>query len=241
MAASAAALLAGACGSDSQGARSITVLAASSLSGPFADAGRRFEAAHRGTTVRFGFAASSTLVAQVRAGAPADVVATADPVRLEDLDAPLATPPVVVGRNRLAILVARGNPAGVRSPADLARPGLAVVLCAPEAPCGALAARVLERASVRVRPRSYEPDAKAVVSRVALGEADAGIAYASDAHGSGARVEAVPLPPGADATTAYRVAVLKGAADVELARSFLAFLASDQGRRSLVAAGLEAP
>ena len=236
--------LAGACGGGGSGAGpggGLTVFAASSLSGPFTNVGRSFEAAHPGAAVRFSFAASSTLVAQLRAGAPADVVVVADPVDLGRLGRLLATRPAVVARNRLAILVPPGNPWGVRSLADLGRPGLAVVLCAPEAPCGALAAQVLARAGTRVEPRSYELDAKAVVSRVALGEADAGIGYASDGHGPGAPVEAVPIPRGVHAGTTYRAAVVEGTGQGGLARAFVAFLTTEAGRRSLLAGGLEAP
>jgi molybdate transport system substrate-binding protein len=219
---------------------SITVLAAASLQEPFTEVGRRVEHHHPGASVRFGFDASSTLARQVEAGAPADVLATADEATISPLaDAGLLSPPAVFARNRLAILVARGNPHGVRSLADLGRSGLVVVLCAPEVPCGRLAGTLLDRAGVDARPRSFEPNVKGVVAKVTLGEADAGVVYATDVRTAGPRAEGVEIPAGQNVTTAYPVATVRSAPNPAAAARFVDLLRSDEGREILVAAGFE--
>ncbi len=222
----------------------ITVLAASSLAGVFSELGERFEKAHQGTKVTFAFAASPALAAQVRAGAPADVVASADRRHLDELARDrLVTKPQPFARNHLAILVERGNPLGVRSLADLARPDLIVVVCAAEVPCGALAQRSLTRARASIRPQSFEPDVKAVVSRVVLGEADAGLVYASEVPAAGRRVEGVPLEVGPHErlSTHYAVAPVASSRKASLARSFVAFVLSKGGQGVLRAAGFDSP
>ncbi|MGH9280146.1 MAG: molybdate ABC transporter substrate-binding protein, partial [Acidimicrobiales bacterium] len=189
------AALAAACGDDASAGGSVTVLAAASLTEPFTSIGRRFEAANPGTKVTFSFDASSTLVQQVKAGAPADVLATADEATMKQAtDAAAVGAPAVFAHNRLAILVAAGNPKGVRGLSDLGRSDLIVVLCAPEVPCGRFGAQALDRAGVSARPRSLEPNGKGVVSKVTLGEADAGIVYVTDARAAGPKAAAVDIP-----------------------------------------------
>jgi molybdate transport system substrate-binding protein len=214
------------------------VLAAASLTEAFGEIGRRFEAAHPGVTVRFGFDASSTIVRQVAAGAPADVVATADEVTMQRaVDAGAVGPPALFARNHLAVVVAPGNPEGIGSLADLARPGLTVVLCAPEAPCGRAAATALERAGVRLAPRSLEPTVKGVVARVRLGEADAGIVFATEVRAAAPHVEGLPLPPAHDVEVAYPIAPVRSSSRPAEAAGFVAFVRSGEGRAVLAAAG----
>lgn len=231
------------CGPGGGGAEGdLTVLAASSLTEAFDDVGRRFGAAHPGVAVRFSFAASSALAAQVRNGAPADVIATADRRTVDDLArAGLVAAPEVFARNRLAILVAAGNPRRIRSLADLARPDLVVVLCAEQVPCGSLAARALAGAGAAVRARSFEADVKAVVSRVVLGEADAGLVYATDVAAAGDRADGVGLAPGDDVATDYAAAPVAASDEARLARDFVAFLRSAPAQQALGAAGFEGP
>jgi len=228
------------------GPRVLEVFAAASLTEVLTALAPGFEAAHPGTEVRFSFAGSSALARQVEDGASADVVATADEVTMAGLvEGGYVEAPRVVARNRLAVVVAAGNPEGVDGLADLARPGLTVVVCAGEVPCGRLAAAALRRAGVVVRPASVEEDVKAVVARVTLGEADAGLAYASDVVAAGDRVAAVPLGPGlADDPTlqaVYPMAATVDGRSRRLARAFVEYLGSPAGRRALVAAGLLAP
>lgn len=241
-AAAAALLVAGACAGPAPGTATITVLAAASLTDAFTTMGQRWEAAHPGTRVVFSFAGSSSLVEQVLAGAPADVVATADEATMERLASrQLVETPAVFATNRLAIVVASGNPSGITSVSDLGRPDLTLVLCAVEVPCGALAARMLDQAGVDARPRSYEANVKAVVSRVALGEADAGIVYATDVRAGGARLAGVDVPPGQNVTTSYLVAAVKAGRSRSGARSLISFVLSEDGRRVLAGAGFGSP
>ena len=219
---------------------SITVLAAASLQEPFTELGRRFEDRHPGTSVRFSFDASSTLARQVEAGAPADVLATADRPTMAPLaDAGLVTAPAVLARNRLAIIVARGNPHRVRSLADLGPGELDVVLCAPDVPCGRLAATALARAGVEVRPRSLEPNVKGVVAKVTLGEADAGLVYLTDLRAAGGRAEGVEIPAEQNVVTEYPVAMVRSAPNPAAAARFVDLARSDEGRKVLAAAGFE--
>jgi len=232
------------CGGGGGGSRRLTVLAASSLTEVFSELGRQFERAHPGVEVAFGFASSSSLAEQVVQGAPADVFAAADEASMaRAVAAGRARDPRVVARNRLAIVVAPGNPAGLSSLADLARPGLVVVLCAPEAPCGRLAAAALDRAGVALEPASREPNVKAVVAKVVLGEADAGIAYETDVRAAGARVQGVAVAGVDDPSleAVYATAVVAGTADAPLARSWVDFVASPAGQAALARAGFRTP
>lgn len=216
----------------------ITVLAASSLTGAFDRIGERFESAHPGVRVTFGFGASPALAGQVRDGAPADVIATAEErpiVRLAGEG--LTGRPRSFARNHPAILVRPGNPLGVRSLADLSRPGLVLVLCAPEVPCGSLARRALARAGVVVEPRSFEADVKAAASRVMLGEADAAVVYATDVRAAGDRADGVPVAPEHDVSTDYAVAPVVRSAQPRLAAGFVTFLFSPDAQRVLLDAG----
>jgi len=213
----------------------LTVLAAASLTEAFTELGRTFEAGRPGASVAFTFAASSTLARQVVEGSPGDVLATADEATMARVvDAGrAATAPVVFARNRLALAVAAGNPERVTGLADLTRPGLTVVLCAPEVPCGRAAAQALDRAGVAgVRPASLEENVKAVVSRVALGEADAGIVFATDVRAAG--IEGLTVPDGQNVSTAYPVAVLR---DSAAGRAWVDHLLSDDGRQVLARFG----
>lgn len=219
----AAALTATGCGSPEK----VTVLAAASLTEAFADLG---------AGVTFAFAGSQQLAAQVEAGAPVDVVATADVDVMARLQrAGLVGSPVTFARNRLAIAVAPGNPLGLRGLADLARDGLNVVLADPTVPAGRYATQVLDRAGVRVRPVSLELDVKAVARKVAAGEADAGIVYATDS------ADRVSIPEADNVVATYPVAVVTATANRPEAEAFVAHLLGPQGRKALTARGFELP
>lgn len=207
------------------------VFAASSLREPLAAAAER-------TGVRAVFGASSRLAAQVVEGAPAEVLVTADEATMaRAVDAGLvADGPHVVARNRLVVAVAAGNPAGVGGVADLGRPGLRVVLAAASVPAGRYADEALRAAGVRVRPVSREPDVRAAAAKVAAGEADAAVVYATDVRALGG-LEARPVPDGP--AVAYLLAELDGAGPA--ARRFARLVRAEEGRRLLRAAGFEAP
>lgn len=238
----AALLLLAACSAESKPSDTLTVFAASSLTDAFGELGRRFEAAHPGAEVRFSFGASSALVDQIRNGAPAHVVATADEASMQPLVAAgLATDAKVFARNRLAVLVPTGNPEKIGALSDLARPGLTVVLCAVEVPCGRLAGQAFDRARVKVTPKSYEANVKAVVSKVALGEADAGVVYVTDVQAAGDKVEGVDIPAEHNVATAYSLARVQKTVNPAMADAFVAFVLSDRGRQALAAFGFDAP
>jgi molybdate transport system substrate-binding protein len=186
--------------------------------------------------VEFNFAGSSALAAQITQGAPADVFASADQPNMQKVvDAGYANAPGVFASNRLQMVVGRGNPKGIRSLADLARPGLVVVVCAPAVPCGAYGAQALGKAGVTVHPASQEQDVKAVVTKVQLGEADAGIVYQTDVRAAGSGVEGVDIPAEQNVTAEYPIAVLKGAGPA--AAAFVDFVRTAEGQRILAGFG----
>ena len=176
----------------------ITVLAAASLTDSFKEIGTAFEAANPGAKVTFSFAASSALATQVNQGAPADVFASADTANMDKVTASsgagTAAPPVTFATNKLQIITAKGNPKGITGVADLAKPGLIYVTAAPEVPIGAYAKQVLDKAKVTVTPKSLEADVKAIVNKVTLDEADAGIVYTTDVKAAGDKAVGVDYP-----------------------------------------------
>jgi molybdate transport system substrate-binding protein len=219
----------------------VTVLAAASLTEVVEELAERFEAEHPDVDVRLSLGPSSRLAAQVVAGAPADVFASASPRDMGTVvEAGLASSPRVFARNSAQIAVPPDDPAGVGSVADLARPGVKVALCAPEVPCGRLAQAVLAAAGVTVVPVTLESDVRAVLTKVQLGEVDAGMVYVTDVRAAGDRVKGVDVPLGLDASTDYPVAAL-GERPAPAARAFVELLLSATGREVLAAEGFQLP
>ena len=185
-----------------------TVFAASSLTNVFAAVNQVFITNnHKKAT--FSFAGSQDLVAQIANGAPADVIATADATTMSSVASQLVAPAQVFARNRLVIVTARGNPHHVRALADLANSKLAVVLADPTVPAGKYAAQALQAARVTVHAKSLELDVRSVLTKVELGEADAGIVYATDALAGKGKVSAIPIPGGPVAS--YEIGALDNA------------------------------
>lgn len=228
------ALLCG-CGAAADTREPLVVLAAASLTATVTELEAVYEREHADVDVRLSFAGSQVLVSQLREGAPADVVVTADEPSLQSVAA-LVDPPVIVARNRLAIVTAPGDPLRLTSLAALARPRTTVVLAGPTVPVGRAARAALAAAGVTVRPASEEPDARAVVARVRLGEADAGIAYATDLQTPD--VSGTPLP---GTSNSYPAAVVRDAAHRDEGARFVAFLRSPQAQAVLAAAGYLPP
>jgi molybdate transport system substrate-binding protein len=223
-------LLLAACGSDTPTTSTgkPTVLAAASLTESFDQLG--------GAT--YTYAGSSALVTQIQQGAPADVFASADEKNMQKLvDAGLVEEPVVFARNTLAIITKPGNPKGITGLADLAEDGVAVVFADPAVPVGGYGKQVLERAGVTVKPVSLELDVKAVVTRVTIGDADAGLVYVSDAQAASATSDVVEIPEDQNVIATYPIAVVKSAPHHDAAEAFVERVLSDEGQAALAAHG----
>lgn len=220
----------------------LTVFAAASLKESFTALGASFEAAHPGTKVTFNFGASSALAQQITQGAPADVFASASPKNMQQVvDGKAANDSAAFARNVLEIAVPPANPAKIGSLADLAKPGVKVVLCQPQVPCGALAQTVLGKAKVTVEPVSLEADVKSTLAKVQLGEADAALVYVTDVKAAGDKVTGIAIPADVNASTTYPIAALTASRHADLAEAFVAYVRSDAGRAELAKAGFEAP
>jgi molybdate transport system substrate-binding protein len=221
---------------------SITVFAAASLTESFTAIGSAFQAANAGTKVRFSFGASSALAQQITSGAPADVFASASPENMQQVaDGKAANDSTAFARNVLQIAVPPGNPARLTGLADLGKPGVKVVLCQPQVPCGALAQTVLGKAEVTLQPVSLEADVKSTLAKVQLGEADAALVYVTDVAAAGAKVKGIEIPADVNAATTYPIAALTNARNTGLARAFVAYVLSSAGQSELAKAGFEAP
>lgn len=223
-------------------AATLTVFAAASLTSTFEQLADQFEKSHEGVDVQLSFAGSSDLVTQVREGAPADVIATADEQTMQQLvDAgDVAAAPRAFVSNTLVIAVPTGNPEGIGELGDLTGPDLDVVVCAPQVPCGAATETVEESAGLEIDAVSEEPAVTDVLGKVANGQADAGLVYRTDAAGSDS-VDAVEFPESADAVNLYPIAPLAHADDAELAQQFTDFVLSDEARAVFDAAGFARP
>lgn len=226
-------------------AGTITVLAAASLTDVFTAIAEQVEAEHPGSTVVLSFAASSELVAQVLAGAPADVLATANASTMQAVvDAGLASDPRVFATNELQIAVPPEDPGDVDDLADLAAgavPDRVVALCAAQVPCGAASEQLFAAAGLAPGADTYEQDVRAVLTKIALGEVDAGLVYRSDVVSAGGDVVGVDVPEAAQAATEDPVAVLDDAANPELAAAFVEAVTGARGQRVLADAGFGAP
>lgn len=220
---------------------SLVVLAAASLTDVLTALEERLEREHPGLDVRTGFAASSTLVAQVLGGAPADVLVTASTSGMAQVTDELGGKPVVVAANRLVLAVPDGNPAGVRSLDALGDPSLVVALCSPQVPCGQVGDEVLARAGVVAAPDTLEPDVRAVLTRLRLDEADVGLVYATDVAAARGEVEVVEVPSGLHVRTYYPALALPGARSPRAAAAYVDVLRGPAGREALHDAGFELP
>jgi molybdate transport system substrate-binding protein len=236
-----AALVLAACGGGdddsggSSGAASVgelKVFAAASLTAAFTRIGEQYAAANGGDKVTFNFAGSQALATQIQQGAPADVFAPADIANMDKVKDLVGTPRNFAG-NLLAIVVEKGNPKGVRTLDDLASPDLKVVLAAEEVPAGRYAEQILDKAGVSVRPVSQEDNVKAVVTKVSLGEADAGIVYVTDVTAGGDKVEGVDIPEDQNVTATYPIATVKASKGQEGASAFMDLVLSAEGQQVL--------
>lgn len=232
-------------GSDdsSGGGEELTVFAAASLTEAFTELGKKYEADHDGASVKFSFASSSDLAGQIEQGAPADVFASADEPNMQKVvDSEMADgEPEPFAGNVLEIAVPKGNPGGVKGIDDFSEKDLKLAICDLEAPCGNAATKVFRKAGVRPSIDSYEPDVKSVLTKVELGEVDAGLVYHSDVLASGDKIESIPIPEQDQVVNIYPIVAVKGAANPDGARSFMDLVLSQQGQSELEKWGFRAP
>ncbi len=213
----------------------ITVFAAASLTDAFGEIGKAFEQANPGTTVQFNFAGSSTLAQQINQGAPADVFASANQAQLDAVakTANTSGDPTVFTENTLQIVVPPGNPADVQSLQDFGKQELKIALCAEQVPCGAAAQQAFTAAGVTPAPDTLEQDVRAVLTKVSLGEADAGLVYKTDVRSAGSEVEGIDFPEAAQAVNEYPITVLAKAPNAAGGQAFVEYVLSDDGQAVL--------
>jgi molybdate transport system substrate-binding protein len=189
--------------------------------------------------VQFNFAGTPTLVTQIEQGAAADVFASADTTNMDKLTADGFTSgnSQVFAHNKLEIVVGAGNPKHITGLADLAKPGVIYITEAATVPAGKYALQSLASAGVKVTPKSLETDVKSVVSKIELGEADAGIVYVTDVKAAGSTVAGVPIPDSVNVIATYPIVAIKGTPNLDVADTFIAYVLSADGQAMLQSFG----
>lgn len=217
----------------------VEVFAAASLTDAFKSLGTSFQAVHSGVTVKFNFAGTPTLVTQIEQSAPADVFASADTTNMDKLkgDGFTTGAPQVFAHNKLEIVVAAGNPKKIASLADLAKPGVIYISEAATVPAGKYSLQALKMAGVTVTPRSLETDVKSVISKIELGEADAGIVYTTDVTAAGNKVSGVTIPDSDNVIATYPIVAVKATTNAAAANAFIAYVVSAAGQAKLQSFG----
>jgi molybdate transport system substrate-binding protein len=233
--------------------RTLYVFAAASLTDAFTELGKNFETTNPGVKVSFNFAGSQALRTQIEEGAPADVFASANKTEMDALvtSAHVAKDsPKNFLSNQLVVILPADNPAGLEKLEDLARPGVKIVLAAEEVPAGKYARQLLENLNgkfgdgyqekVLANVVSNEDNVRQVTAKVQLGEADAGIVYASDAIAS-PDLKRMEIPSELNVIAKYPVASIIGSPNAELANKFIAYVLSDEGKAVLKKWGFSPP
>jgi len=235
-----------ACGEDKQ---ELVVFAAASLTDSFKNIGKQFEEQNKNVTVTFNFGASNQLRLQIEQGAAADVFASAN---MKEMDTAVKSGLVekdkaqVFARNRLVVIVPKQNPGKIESLKDLSRPAIKLVLAHENVPVGKYSLEMFAKASglaayganfkekALANVVSHEESVKAVVSKVQLANADAGIAYISDVtEKSSKEVSAIDVPDDVNLIATYPIAPIVKSKHPEFAVKFVAFVLSEAGQRSL--------
>lgn len=230
-------------GGDSGGAEggktTLNVSAAASLTEAFDKLKRDFEHQHPNVTVKNNYDGSSSLVQQIKNGAPADVFASADQKNMDKLVSAGQNDgqPKQFASNTLEIAVPKGNPKHIKGFRDLAKPGVRTVICAPAVPCGSATKKVERSSGVQLHPKSEEQNVKSVLAKVRSTDADAGLVYVSDVKTAGSKVEGVTFPESKAAVNSYPVAVVKDSKQKQLAKQFIEMLTAEQGKKRLSDAG----
>jgi molybdate transport system substrate-binding protein len=236
------------CQSQAESTHELTVFAASSLTDALTEIGQTFEAHNPGVKVIFNFASSSDLALQLTEGAKADVFASANQKQMDNVDKAglLEARPDTFATNRLVVIIPADNPALIQAPVDLQKEGIKLVLAAPDVPVRDYAEQVLDKLSadpaygegfktaVLANLVSEEANVRQVVTKVALGEADAGIVYTSDVTPDVAgKLLRIDIPDASNIVAIYPIAIIRDAPGLETARSFVAFVLSQDGQAIL--------
>jgi molybdate transport system substrate-binding protein len=250
----AAALILAACSSSSSSTPSastssaklsgtLVVFAATSLTDAFNKISAQFEKANPGVSVKINYNGSSSLATQITQGAPADVFASASPTNMKVVtDAGDATgTPQLFTSNTGEIMVESGNPMHIKTVSDLANSKVKTVVCAPAVPCGALAQKIFKNAGVTVKPVSEEQNVGGVVTKVTLGEADAGIVYVTDVKANENDAAGVPIPANQNDVTEYPIVEVKGAPNAAAAKAFISYVVGPTGQQVLTSFGFMPP
>ena len=250
-----AAVMLAACSSSSGGSSSgsspaagkvsgtVVVFAATSLTEAFDKIGAQFEKANPGVTVKFNYNGSSSLATSINQGAPADVFASAAPENMKtvtDAGDAVGTPQIFT-RNTGEIMVEKGNPKKITSVKDLANPAIKVAVCAPEVPCGAVATAIFKNAGVTVKPVSEETNVGGVVTKVTLGEVDAGIVYVTDVKENAGKADGVTIPADQNDITDYPIVEVKGVPNASGAKAFISYVLGPDGQKVLASFGFMPP
>ena len=221
----------------------VTVLAAASLTDTFTLLGEEFMAANPDVTVVLSFAGSSALATQITEGAPADVFASASPATMQTVVAAgnAVGEPTVFVTNTLQIAVPPDNPGRITGLVELTDPERTIALCAVEVPCGAASETVFAAAGLTPSPDTLEQDVRGALSKVELGEVDAGLVYRTDVIAAGDAVLGIDFPESAGAVNAYPIVTLAQAPTPDVADAFVAYVLSAQGRQVFTDAGFGTP
>lgn len=216
----------------------LVVFAASSLNPTFATLGTEFEAGHPGVTVTFSFDGSAALVDQLKAGAPADVFASADTANMDKAGTAglIGDGPAQFTTNSLTLIVPRGNPAGITG-LDESLDGRKLVICADGVPCGTATRKLAAALGITLEPVSEETKVTDVRTKVESGQADAGIVYVTDARASGTKVETLPITGADTARNVYLIGTVTASTQATLAAEFVALVTGERGQQALKAAG----
>jgi molybdate transport system substrate-binding protein len=241
----AALALLGACSPAAPSAASskeLVVFAASSLSDTYTSLGKTFEAAHPGVLVKFSFGGSSTLVDQLKEGAPADVFASADRQNMEKATTAnlISGVPSLFATNTLTLIVPTGNPAGITG-LDSSLDGKKLVVCADGVPCGSATTKLAKLLGVTLKPVSQETKVTDVRAKVESGQADAGVVYVTDAKASGSKVDTIAIKNADQVKNEYLLGVVATSKNSRLASQFVALVTGSDGQRTLSGAGFTLP
>jgi molybdate transport system substrate-binding protein len=230
----------------------LKVFAAASLKGSFTKIGTQFTALHPNVTFSFNFAGSDALAAQINQGAPADVFASANNKQMTvavtggQIDSSSIQ---VFAHNRLVVIIPTSNPGNIHTLQDLAKPGVNIVLAAKTVPAGQYALQFLMKASadpsfgssyqanVLKNVKSYQPDVTSVLTQVALGQADAGIVYTTDAATQPTKLTAIAIPDNLNVIATYPIAPVKSSTAASTAQQFIAYVVASDGQSVLASFG----